>query len=242
MFRPSDSALKIQPESKLNQPGIVQLLIDHAETGRSVYVLLSCVADATHIELRVIEQIEKLGPKLQLHGLAPRQREVFDDGKIRVHETRAVNRSAGSDTEFSRRRVGESTGVEHCARQAVWPVGIAHDVGAVEAKKVVIEILPCVPGCRVLTECWAGIGAVDDEERESRLGSLHQIDLPVPQNGVGSSSPVAAVVLPLAEWKIIEDAGGESIVQVQLRQSPIQFLGAGQRPIDRADIGAQAIG
>ena len=77
MLSPLNFGLEIQPESKLNQPGIVQGLIDYTKTGRSAYILHSSVADAAHIELRVIEQIEKLRAKLQLHALAEGQWEVF---------------------------------------------------------------------------------------------------------------------------------------------------------------------
>ena len=54
-FQTATQPLEIKPEGKLNQPGIVQCLIDYAEAGRTVYVLLPEIGDAAHIELRVIE-------------------------------------------------------------------------------------------------------------------------------------------------------------------------------------------
>lgn len=78
-FRGLGRALEIQAESKLNQSGIVQRLIDYAETGRCADVLRSSIFDAAQIELRVIEQIEKLCPELQFHAFTERHREVLHD-------------------------------------------------------------------------------------------------------------------------------------------------------------------
>ena len=47
--------LEIQPEGKLNQPGIVQLLIDYAETGSRIYILLPEIGNAAHKELWVVK-------------------------------------------------------------------------------------------------------------------------------------------------------------------------------------------
>ena len=59
-------------------------------------ILLSGVSVAVQIELRVVEQIEEFGTELQIHPFAQSEWEIFDDGEIRIHETRTVDRRAGS--------------------------------------------------------------------------------------------------------------------------------------------------
>jgi hypothetical protein len=53
-------------------------LVDHSETGLSTYVLLSGATETLEEKLRVVEEIEKLSPELQIHALAEGQRKVFD--------------------------------------------------------------------------------------------------------------------------------------------------------------------
>ena len=63
-------------------------------------------------EIGMIENIEKLGPELKIHPFAERQGKIFDDGKISVHETRAIKRSTRGSPQFSRRRFHEGAWVE----------------------------------------------------------------------------------------------------------------------------------
>ena len=59
------------------------------------------------------------------------------------------------------------------------------------------------------------VTAIDYVQRESRRSPFNQIDLPMSQRGVNRTAPVAAPVLTLAEWQIVDNAGGEAIVEVQ---------------------------
>src|ERR1700682_40968 len=70
---------------------------------------------------------------------------------------------------------------------------------------------------------------------------LDQIHLPVPEYGVRGTAPVAAEVLPFAKGQVIQDTRGEVVVQVQLRQSPVQFRASWKRVIDRSRIRTQTV-
>src|SRR5580700_2428227 len=63
----------------------------------------------------------------------------------------------------------------------------------------------------------------------------------MPKDGVGGSAPVAAEPLALAEGQVIKDAGGKTIIEVELRQAPIEPRGPGQRIIKRAGVSTQAV-
>src|SRR6202041_2270296 len=93
-----------------------------------------------------------------------------------------------------------------------WLVRIAHLVGSLQNQAVVEE------------EDARLIGAIDHEERKSGFGPLDDIDLPVSQYGVGRSAPVVAIRFAFTEGQIVENARGKDIIQVKLRQSPIELL------------------
>ena len=108
---PTQPALKIKPQSKLNQARVIDRVIDYPETGGSIDVLLSLSATKTvQVELRMVEELKELSPELQIHRLS--QRKVFDYRKISVDKTRAINRSAGGGAEFAGRGLHEGAGVE----------------------------------------------------------------------------------------------------------------------------------
>ena len=66
--------------------------------------------------------------------------------------------------------------------------------------------------------------------------------MPVPQNRIGSSAPIAAETLALTKGEIIENARGELVVEVELREAPVQFLTAGQRPVHCAGQSSESVG
>ena len=70
--------LEVELESELHQARVVHGAVYHAETGLRTYVLFTGTADPGHPILRVVEQIEKLGPELQSRSLAEGQRKVLE--------------------------------------------------------------------------------------------------------------------------------------------------------------------
>ena len=74
----SETPLELELEGELHQARVIHGVVDHPESRGRIYVLLSSVADAGHEILRVIEEIEELGPELQSHSLAEGQWQVLD--------------------------------------------------------------------------------------------------------------------------------------------------------------------
>jgi hypothetical protein len=64
--------LEDKPEGKLNQPRVIDGVIDDPKARWRVYVLLSTIAQAPHKKLRMVEQIEELSAELHTHSLAER--------------------------------------------------------------------------------------------------------------------------------------------------------------------------
>ena len=59
-----NSALEIKPQGKLDQSRVIYRVINHAEAGGSVDVLLPRATEPLKEELRVVEQVEKLSAEL----------------------------------------------------------------------------------------------------------------------------------------------------------------------------------
>src|SRR5580704_18198998 len=172
----------------------------------------------------MVEEVKELSPELQIHGLAEGQREVLEDREIRVDKIRPINRRAGSCSEFSQRGLRKSAGVEpilvsvdlgRAVRIATFRpclVRIAHFVRTLQGEAVIGEVRARL------------IGAIDHKQREAGGDSFDQIHLPMPEEGVGGGTPATAKPFALAEWQVIKDAGGKVVIEVQLRQPPIQFV------------------
>ena len=90
-----DVTLESELQPELNEARVVH---------RVVYLTKSRCPDIVdrQAELRVVEQVEELRPEVQAHIL-PRQRELLDDGEIRVHEVWTVDGHARSIPEVADR-------------------------------------------------------------------------------------------------------------------------------------------
>src|SRR5579864_7026302 len=190
----------------------------------------------------MVEQVEEFSPELQVHTFAEGQREVLDERKIGIHKPRTVNRSPGCGAKLSRRSLCESARIEpvlNCVNssRAVRPA-------ALRARLVwVPDLVRTLEGASIVgEEDSRSIAAVHDEQRKSGRYSFNKIHLPVPQYSVGGATPIAAELSPFAEWQVIQDASCETIVKVQLRQTPIELGTSGQRIVDCARIGPESIG
>src|SRR5580704_423723 len=222
--------LKRQLERKLDGAriihGLVDRLADHPKTAGRTNVLFSSARDARQEEMRVVKEIEELSPELQIHSLANRQGKVLDYRKIRVYITRTVGGCAVGVSQFSGGRFLESAGIKPIGKRVNLSgrdatrigcdlprlVGIANFVRALQNQPVVEK------------EHTRLIGAVDHKKWEARLCPFNQVYLPVSQQYIGSSAPIAAEVLALAKRQVVKNARGKDIIQIKLGQTPIQPL------------------
>src|ERR1700728_2422258 len=102
-------------------------------------------------------------------------------------------------------------------------VRIANFIWAVQAVAVPCEVHTGTAEVAVV--------ASDHEQREPGCRFLDYIQLPIPKNRIGHTIPAASEFLPFAKRQIIENAGGELVVEIDLRKAPIQFLSPGQWPV-----------
>ena len=58
------------------------------------------------------------------------------------------------------------------------------------------------------------VAAVHYEQRKSRGGVFDKIHLPVPEYGVRRPVPTSTVLLSLAKWQVIQNAGREIVIQI----------------------------
>jgi len=83
--------------------------------------------------------------------------------------------------------------------------------------------------------------AVDNEHREARGDFFNDGHLPVSEDGVGDAVPTAAKGFTLAKGKVVNDAGTEVVVEIDLREGPIQLLPVRERIVGGAKSGTQAV-
>jgi hypothetical protein len=69
----------------------------------------------------------------------------------------------------------------------------------------------------------ARIVRVSHEEREPGRDSLDHIHFPISQDRIDGTAPIAAKLLAFSEWQIIGNAGRELVIEVELREPPIQL-------------------
>src|SRR6266404_7448581 len=96
-----DVTLESELQPELNEARVVH---------RVVYLTKAKCPDVVdrQAELRVVEQVEELRPEVQVHIL-PRQRELLDDGEVRVHEVWTVDGHARSIPEATDPEVVDRT-------------------------------------------------------------------------------------------------------------------------------------
>src|ERR1022692_4767498 len=80
----SMTLLEQKLKRKLNQARVIHRRVNRAETRRIELRAGGADAAARRTELRMIEQIEDLGPEIEPHPLAPGQNEVLDSREVRI--------------------------------------------------------------------------------------------------------------------------------------------------------------
>src|SRR5579864_502097 len=192
----------------------------------------------------MVEQVEEFSPELQVHTFAEGQREVLDQREISVHKARAVYRGACSRTKFSRWSWCESARIKPALNRVDLRGGVATGIPGHGTRLIwVADLIRTLERISVIGEEHTGfIGAIHDKQWESGRCPFDEIYLPVPQYSIGGATPIAAELPAFAEWQVIQDAGRKGVIQIQLRQSPIEFRTPGQRVVQGAGIRAQAVG
>src|SRR5690348_13970023 len=237
------SYLEPELQSELNQARVVHSIVDDPKRRRSVNVLLSAAARTSHIELRMVEEVEEFRSELEVHAFPERKREVLDDREVGVHESRSVERSAGSCAEFSRRRLLKRAGIEpvlnrmYCRRSGATRitrnrpslVRIANLVWTLESISVVREENP------------GSVSAIHDKQWEAGGGMFNDIQLPVAQDRIRRPGPIAAEVFAFSKGQVIQNAGSKVVVQIQLREAPVELRASGKRIINGSRISTQPI-
>src|SRR5208282_419563 len=182
------------------------------------------------VKLRMVEQIEEFRPEVEPHIL-PWQRKPLDYREIGVDEVRARQGSARSGSQFTYGRRSEGAGIK------VEPRGFAQLIrgqatvghqylalrvricGHYARREGVGDLIDTAGGESGSNICQAGSGiwsAVQKEYREPGCDFFDEGYLPPSEERVGHARPIAAELLALTEWQIIDDAGGKTIVQVYL--------------------------
>ena len=109
-------------------------------------------------------------------------------------------------------------------------IGVTDFVRTVHAQKVVVK------------EVAGFIGTVDYEKWEARCGSDDGIRFPVAEDGIDRSAPNWAQRLPLAKGQVIEKAACKTVIEIELRKTPIELLRSRERPVNRSNVSTKAIG
>lgn len=178
-------------------------------------------------ELGMIKQIEKLCPELCSNSFG--DPEALDKREIGVHEAWTGKGRSRGCSQLS----------NGCLRKACWvkpPLGCLMNAGgATNLERPVV-------GSEVVFKVDARfVDTVNDENREPRGDLLDYRGLPASEGRVDRAAPVAADGLAFAEGQVIDDAGGELLIKVYLRQTPVRSRGTGQRPIGRAAGGTETV-
>src|SRR5579863_1055990 len=166
----------------------------------------------------MVEQVEEFSPEIQPHSFP--WNKVLDDREIGVHETRTGKRRPICISELPSRRLREATGVKPPGKSRIAQHGIARLIGTDKALSIV-----------VLEICSGCVAAIDNEYRKSRGRLFDDRSLPASHDGISRPVPCVSPFPAFAERQLINDAGREIVVQVDLRKPPIQCLPIRERKV-----------
>ena len=173
----------------------------------------------------MIKKVEKFRSEIQSHVL-PWQRKLFDHRKVGVDEIWTYDRDTACVSELTGRWRDKAGRVNPLKLAMVSRIRIA-------ARNLVRTVK--VVGITAGVEGHAGgVHAVDQGNRESGGNSFDERQLPAPKHGVGDVTPSASKLLAPAERQVVNDASREAVIEIDLRQRPIQFLPIRKREVGRA--------
>src|SRR5579862_5013802 len=215
-------------QSELKQAWVVYRRVHDSERAAVGIAKAGCDVSIRQSELRMVKDVEEFRAEVNSGTLG--DGETLDEREIGVHEVGTEHRSARCASKLADWSSAEASGIEPLSQAVMAVIGIAALVRAIPVGSVVLE-----RNARLIV-------AVDHKIRESGQDSFDHGNLPVAQNSVRRATPVAAIGLALAEGKVINHAGGELMIEVDLRPTPIGFVGTRQGPIRRPDARSDAIG
>ena len=165
----------------------------------------------------MVEKVEELRAEIQPHVL-PGQSKLFDDGKVGVHKSRACHRDARRVTQLSGSRRNKARRINPLVLPMVGRIRVA-------ASNLIwaIEVVPVA----AIVEGWKLSGlvcAVHQRHTEAGSNLFDERQLPAPNHGVGDLIPVTSILLAPAERQVVNDASREAVIEINLRQRPVQFL------------------
>ena len=162
------------------------------------------------------------------------QEELLDDRNVRVDEIGPRDGDSSSIAELACGRGGKASSIDPAVLAMICCVSITTRdlVGTIEIIAVTagIEV-----GARLVT-------AVNQWNRKPRGDPFNERELPVAEHRVGHRTPVASEHFAVAEWQIIDEASSKAVIQVDLRQGPIEVLPVRQGEKRGAQLRAQAVG
>ena len=205
---PLRAALKSELQPELNEARIVYSRVDRTEAD------FTDVIDR-HTKLRMVKEVEKFCAKIQPHVL-PWQRKLFDYGEVGIDKIWTDDRDTGRVSELTRRRSDKAGRVNPLQLAMVSGIRIAP--GNLVRTVEVVAITAGVEGGA------GGVRAVDERNWEARSNFLDERQLPAPEQGVGDVTPITSILLASAKRQVINDATREAVIEIDLRQRPIQIL------------------
>src|SRR5579871_4441801 len=94
--------------------------------------------------------------------------------------------------------------------------------------------IPVIAVASILEERARLVVAIDERRGEPRRDSLDNGHLPIAEQGVRSSIPIVAELSAATEREIVDHAAYETVIEIDLRQRPIQVLPVGEREVRSA--------
>src|SRR4029077_10384724 len=76
----------------------------------------------------------------------------------------------------------------------------------------------------------------------ARSNLFDERQLPAPQHGVGDLIPVTSILLAPAERQVVNDASREAVIEIDLRQRPVQFFPIRKWEVGRTQQRAKTVG
>src|SRR5215471_3444917 len=194
----SSSESELQPE--LDEARVVHGRVHLAEA-RSAYVV------DRHAELRMIEEVEEFRAEGDSHVL-PRQSELLDHREVCVYKVGAIDGKPRSISEMAD-GMSKACGVDVLQfRPMIRNVFVA--------ARSLIRTVPIVAVAAVVEEDPRSVGAVNQRKCKAGGDFFNHSQLPAAQQRVGYAVPVVAPLLAFAKGQVIDHAGNEIVVRVDL--------------------------
>src|ERR1700760_4562024 len=189
-------------QSELNEARVVDGGVRCAEAVAVLYCAVGriqgCDGEVVYgqTELCMIPEVEELCAEVQSHFSG--QRELLDEGEVRVDEVGTYYRNARGVSELTDGRSDEAGGIEVLVGAVIGGA----DVASLDDARPV----PVIAVAAVLKERTRLVVAVDQRVGEAGGDSFNEGSLPVAEDLVGSLVPIASELAASAEGEIVDHA------------------------------------